>query len=343
MLRVTFYSYKGGVGRTLALLNVAAVLARRGRKVVAVDLDLEAPGFGLSLLTRSPEGHAQRGVSEFLLERRAGENMHLQADAYAYPILPLQCGDNLWLMPAGQRAKELADLIPGLYDDPEDPSTRLFDLLVAEIAETLAPDYLFFDSRTGTADIAGVCTLELPQVVVAVCGLGEQNVEGMADVLQQMRHVRHENEMPEVATLVALSPVPQFQQDLASRGAGAGPRQFSWPRGLPGPGTGREGLSSEELLLLGRMEEIERRVMVPIYQEFGPGLESFPNLHHQDLLHELAYEPLVPLTGELQIARGSRLAGQYRALAQSIARASTIDASMVPMDEAWMDVMGKRP
>ncbi len=40
----TFYSYKGGVGRSMALANVAALLARWGKKVLIVDWDLEAPG-----------------------------------------------------------------------------------------------------------------------------------------------------------------------------------------------------------------------------------------------------------------------------------------------------------
>jgi hypothetical protein len=39
---VSFYSFKGGVGRTTALTHVAWILANRGHKVVAVDLDLEA-------------------------------------------------------------------------------------------------------------------------------------------------------------------------------------------------------------------------------------------------------------------------------------------------------------
>jgi hypothetical protein len=41
---ITFYSFKGGVGRTLALVNVGAQLAKMGRKVLLVDFDLEAPG-----------------------------------------------------------------------------------------------------------------------------------------------------------------------------------------------------------------------------------------------------------------------------------------------------------
>ncbi len=41
---VTFYSYKGGTGRTMALANTAWILAANGQRVLAVDWDLEAPG-----------------------------------------------------------------------------------------------------------------------------------------------------------------------------------------------------------------------------------------------------------------------------------------------------------
>src|SRR6266571_5506525 len=41
---VTFYSYKGGTGRTMALANVAWILASSGKRVLAVDWDLESPG-----------------------------------------------------------------------------------------------------------------------------------------------------------------------------------------------------------------------------------------------------------------------------------------------------------
>ena len=41
---VTFYSFKGGVGRSMALANIARWLQLRGLNVVIVDWDLEAPG-----------------------------------------------------------------------------------------------------------------------------------------------------------------------------------------------------------------------------------------------------------------------------------------------------------
>jgi predicted hydrocarbon binding protein len=44
MQTVVFWSFKGGGGRTLTLANVAGVLARLGKRVLCIDLDLEAPG-----------------------------------------------------------------------------------------------------------------------------------------------------------------------------------------------------------------------------------------------------------------------------------------------------------
>jgi len=46
---ITFYSYKGGTGRSMALANIACILAEqqtvaRGKGVLMIDWDLEAPG-----------------------------------------------------------------------------------------------------------------------------------------------------------------------------------------------------------------------------------------------------------------------------------------------------------
>ena len=41
---ISFYSYKGGTGRSMALANMAWILASFGKQVLVVDWDLEAPG-----------------------------------------------------------------------------------------------------------------------------------------------------------------------------------------------------------------------------------------------------------------------------------------------------------
>ncbi len=109
-LRVTFYSYKGGVGRSLALLNVAAVLARAGKKVVAIDMDLEAPGFGLSALTRTtPDEGVRPGVSDLIFDYLKGHST--TAADYLYSVPEPQLRDRLRLLSAGTCPVVLADRI----------------------------------------------------------------------------------------------------------------------------------------------------------------------------------------------------------------------------------------
>ena len=64
MYVTTFYSFKGGVGRSMALANAAVELAQRGRRVLTVDFDLEAPGLDTFDVLRPPE--EVPGIIEFV-------------------------------------------------------------------------------------------------------------------------------------------------------------------------------------------------------------------------------------------------------------------------------------
>lgn len=324
MLRVTFYSYKGGVGRTLALLNVAAALAAHGRKVLAVDLDLEAPGFGLSSFLKSSaqEASEQRGVSDFIFDSfKPGE---LAVDRYiARAELP-EVGDRLWLMPAGTRAMALAAGIADLYQNPSAVTARVFSYLVDEIASGIAPDYLLFDSRTGLADIAGVCTVELPQVLVVLSGLAAQSVEGTAQVLERLR--AHPARVSPVATLLALSPIPR-DKDLEVPTLSETMRRIGDRTG-PSITVSREGN-----LLFDAVASAQRRLMPLITEAFDIEVRKrFPDLGARDLLHGLEYDPEVPLRDELHVFRVCPLAAQYRGLARSIQRAN-LERDLLPGDE----------
>jgi len=67
---ITFYSFKGGVGRTMAVANIAWILASTGRRVLTVDWDLESPGlhryFAPFLADR--ELTATDGLIDFLID-----------------------------------------------------------------------------------------------------------------------------------------------------------------------------------------------------------------------------------------------------------------------------------
>jgi MinD-like ATPase involved in chromosome partitioning or flagellar assembly len=52
----TFYSYKGGVGRSMALANIAERFHEKGLRVIIVDWDLEAPGLETFFTPRPTTG-----------------------------------------------------------------------------------------------------------------------------------------------------------------------------------------------------------------------------------------------------------------------------------------------
>ena len=122
----TFYSYKGGVGRSMALANVAEYLYSRGARVIIVDWDLEAPGlenYFFGTREQRADVSSQLGLIDMLEEykrrhtrvrasmesRQAMVLPHLKgqllpASTYLYPIHPLQSqAGGLWLLPAGWR------------------------------------------------------------------------------------------------------------------------------------------------------------------------------------------------------------------------------------------------
>jgi CobQ/CobB/MinD/ParA nucleotide binding domain len=69
---ITFYSYKGGVGRTQALANVGTLLSVWGYRVLCVDWDLEAPGLH-RYFDRWLSASDSEGLVELITEHGAGE------------------------------------------------------------------------------------------------------------------------------------------------------------------------------------------------------------------------------------------------------------------------------
>jgi tetratricopeptide (TPR) repeat protein len=207
---VTFYSYKGGVGRTLALANSAVLLAQSGRNVLMVDFDLEAPGLdSFAELGITP---GRPGVVEYFTEfAEAGTAPQLSNYVEACRAFP--GGGELWLMPSGTKDKD--------YNRKRDQLnwSELYDvglgaLLIeewkAEIQLRIQPDYVFVDSRTGLTDIGGVCTLHLPDLVVALFALNKQNLDGVRSVIAAIETASTDRR-PEIITVA--TPVPESSTD----------------------------------------------------------------------------------------------------------------------------------
>lgn len=248
---VTFYSYKGGTGRSMAVANIAWILASQGKRVLLVDWDLEAPGLHRYFhpFIRDKNLASSEGLIDFVMRfehaainptkearvsssntgsvteqtRRvtgSGESSSqlrtipsnifketttsanqinpnwyrplAELDGYTVPLnWSFPNNGILDLMPAGKQDTSYAMRVnsfnwAGFYD-------RLgggvfLEAVKANMRERY--DYVLIDSRTGVSDTAGVCTVQMPDMLVVCFTLNIQSIEGAAAVASSIRSQR---------------------------------------------------------------------------------------------------------------------------------------------------------
>ena len=190
---VTFHSFQGGTGRTMALANVGWILAAAGKKVLIADWDLEAPGLHrfLEPLLDAELVMRRSGVIDMLREyedgivdhagytaeevrRLAAVDLHTITVEWAFPG-----HGRLSLLPAG---RQNIDYSPTLGE--RDWNSFFEDLNGADFLEALRDDmrasyeYTLIDSRAGRSDVVDMCTQHLPDVLVACYSLSNQAIDG---------------------------------------------------------------------------------------------------------------------------------------------------------------------
>ena len=197
MYVVTFYSFKGGVGRTLALLNVAYELADSGLKIMVVDFDLEAPGIH-SHRWKAPRGGCgldvvgagsdHPGIVEYVSGFRSGMRAPDVAD-YIVDATPGQCTGTIELMPAGRVDDSYSERLNEIdWNDLyliHDGYVMFEDLRAQWDARGF--DYVLIDSRTGFTDVGGICTRHLPDAVITMFRPDDQSLRGMQGVVDAIR------------------------------------------------------------------------------------------------------------------------------------------------------------
>jgi hypothetical protein len=218
---VTFYSYKGGVGRSMALANTAAWLRLQGVNVVMVDWDLEAPGLESFFAADSTELDAMRsklGLIDVIatykevfpsLPRplaspagaRAGRRAALGPfisilndvlPPIAHTLIPIRAPSSnapgkLSLLSAGCRSESRFDGYAQTVQqfDWEEfyakyEGEAYFEWLRGQLLTAGVADIVFIDSRTGVAEMSGVCTRQLADIVVMLSAPNDQNLNGVA-------------------------------------------------------------------------------------------------------------------------------------------------------------------
>lgn len=164
--RVALYGIKGGVGRSTAAAVLCWRLSRAGKRVLVLDLDLESPGLGTTLLPADRE--PDYGIVDWFVEDAVGQaDRALVADMLARS--PIGEGADVVVVPAGGRVRPGYSYLPKLArcyaEVPREDRTIEFGErlhgLVQELERQASPDVTILDSRAGLHDIAAVAVTRL--------------------------------------------------------------------------------------------------------------------------------------------------------------------------------------
>lgn len=189
---ISFYGFKGGVGRTTALAAFALYLADLGKNVVAIDLDLESPG--LSPLLAGASVPVDLGVVDFLLEERLARPQPLALSRF-YVSSPFPAGaGSLRIFPAGQMDSNYIEKlgridVQGLVQ-PEHAARVLLKRMIERIHAELKPDAILLDVRAGLHDLGGVSLAGLSHLELIFAVDSSQTWDGLPLVLSHLGRLR---------------------------------------------------------------------------------------------------------------------------------------------------------
>ena len=210
---VTFYSYKGGMGRTTTMVAYAMSLAVNDnnlekKRVVIIDCDLEAPGY-LNFFDLSEHNGLQSGKKNGLVEFLSDAQLTSHPEDLDISDYIINVGDdnknnfaynnlnNIWLIPAGNlnegysdlsEGRDRSDYLEGLAKinlSSVNSVVKYFNILLDRINETIEPDIILLDSRTGFNDIFGTAALYLSSCVVGFFGFSRQTQPGLMNLLRE--------------------------------------------------------------------------------------------------------------------------------------------------------------
>lgn len=185
--RFVFASLKGGVGRSTALSVIAADQARKGRNVLVIDLDLEAPGIGSMLL--DGDRQPKLGALDFLVESGLGEiqdeamgdfvgTSTLTAGAGLVNVIPV-VGSMTLDLPLHFLPKLARAMVEDISSEGDvRPLNEKINMMVSRFTNRQAYDLVLIDVRAGMAELAAGPLLCLGAKVLLFGTAQNQTIEG---------------------------------------------------------------------------------------------------------------------------------------------------------------------
>jgi len=226
---ISFFSFKGGVGRTTALAAVAVNLARAGKRTLVLDFDLEAPGAGTLLLPATGQA-TSLGIVDFLLEWPVTPKNQRDVSPYCHicdePRV-IANGTEIVVVPAGavdesyleKLARVNYEFLYRTAAEPNAPSSPLHDLFNL-LRHRWKPDFVLVDSRAGFHDLGGLSLSGLAHWHVLFGLASEQSWQGLSVAISHLgkQEVMAGRKQRDCTLVHAMAPAPGPAREQAVQG-----------------------------------------------------------------------------------------------------------------------------
>lgn len=196
MRTITYYSYKGGVGRSLLVANTAKYLSTLGKSVFALDLDLEAPGlhYKFELGSDAERLAVVPGIVDILAAFLKQQPLPQDLEKHTINLKVADGAGPIHIMPAGTAPSgEYWRLLSQVswYDifyGNRPMGVPFFLELKERIRAGYSPDFLLIDARTGITEMGGIATTLLPDSVVCLALASVEHLEGLRAVMHGIKN-----------------------------------------------------------------------------------------------------------------------------------------------------------
>lgn len=285
---VTFYSYKGGMGRTTTLMGFALWLASKDKRVAIIDCDLEAPGylnfFNLGNQRQFVDGN-KNGFVEFMADYSFLKN-GIELERYCVTPTPPDTAssyntiyDNIFIVPGGnlndgfiteksveddesefeatnkkradRNRKEFIEGLSRLNLSNPTVLKRSYTVLIKKLQEIYNIDIVLIDSRTGFNDIYGSTAFDLADSIVAFFGFSKQTTPGLRQLLDSYFHAKKTGQSLSLTICNSILP----SQELLSTNT---EMQKKWNR--------FEGIFASQIKKISANKDFEAPTIYPIHR-----------------------------------------------------------------------------
>jgi MinD-like ATPase involved in chromosome partitioning or flagellar assembly len=214
MKTLMFYSYKGGSGRTVAAANVAAALAKLGRKVAILDFDFEAPGLQHVIeAALTPQVKARVGIQQYLQNAidisELVDEIAIDVFAQTGPLSryksQIQAGGLLLYVMASPGVKQI---------DGRDPKVAgKIESLVQTLSERHGLDHIIIDAASGVGETYSLAAGVSDESLVFF-RWSKQHVEGTLNFVRIMSGLKGFSQYVPFRLVASASPSDRDLEEL---------------------------------------------------------------------------------------------------------------------------------